>query len=66
MFGVEQLCVNYKNRDRDRDRDRDSDGNLDLVACAVAWLGMRRMHQDISSAVCTRCAWLECLSFLLV
>ena len=30
--------------------------------CAVARVGMWRMHHDISSAVCTRSAWLECLS----
>ena len=33
------------------------------VTCAAAWVGMWRMHDDISSAVCTRCAWLKCIAF---
>ena len=27
---------------------------------------MRRRHHDVSCAVCTRCAWLECISFFFV
>ena len=34
------------------------------VTCDVAPVGLRRIHHFVSSAVCTRCAWLECLSFL--
>ena len=33
------------------------------VTCAAAWVGMWRMHDDISSTVCTRCAWLKCIAF---
>ena len=36
------------------------------VTCVVAWVGLRRMHRYVSSAVCTRCAWLECLSFFVL
>ena len=30
------------------------------VACAVAWVGMRRMHQACLLCVCTRAIWIEC------
>ena len=36
------------------------------MTCAVARVGLRRMHRYVSSVVCTRCAWLECLSFLVL
>ena len=40
-----------------------SSGTCDDVTFAVGWVRLRRMYHDVSSAVCTRCDWLESLFF---